>query len=158
MWCIPPEQDAAFVAAMEQVLAVYHRPYDPLYPVVNMDEQPIQLISHSRAPLPMRPGSHAKIDYEYVREGKHPFLGFLPIRLEAKQRVSSVIGPVRWQRNVFTCAGLARSEEVVHASAFPNHRNLGAGHHRRSTASFSLVRGCDPYDQRCLATIRKAPG
>ncbi len=71
MWCVPPEQDAAFVAAMEQVLAVYHRPYDPLYPVVNMDEQPIQLISHSRAPLPMRPGSHAKIDYEYVREGMY---------------------------------------------------------------------------------------
>ncbi len=38
MWCIPPEQDAAFVAAMEQVLAVYHRAYNPLYPVVNMDE------------------------------------------------------------------------------------------------------------------------
>ena len=28
MWCIPPEQDSAFVAAMEQVLTVYHRPYD----------------------------------------------------------------------------------------------------------------------------------
>lgn len=69
MWCIPPEQDAAFVAAMEQVLSVYHRPYDPLRPVVNMDEQPIQLVSHSRNPLPMRPGDCAKFDYEYVREG-----------------------------------------------------------------------------------------
>jgi hypothetical protein len=69
MWCIPPKQDAAFVAAMEQVLTVYQRPYDPLFPVVNMDEQPIQLVSHSRAPLPMRSGSIAKVDYEYVREG-----------------------------------------------------------------------------------------
>ncbi len=69
MWCIPPEQDAAFVAAMEQVLTVYHRPYDPLFPVVNMDEQPVQLISHSRSPLPMRPGDSEKVDYEYVREG-----------------------------------------------------------------------------------------
>jgi len=69
MWCIPPAQDAAFVAAMEQVLTVYHRPYDPLFPVVNMDEQPIQLISHSRDPLPMRPGDTAKVDYEYIREG-----------------------------------------------------------------------------------------
>jgi hypothetical protein len=69
MWCIPPEQDAAFVAAMEYVLSVYQRPYDQRFPVVNMDEQPIQLVSHSRAPLPMRPGSVAKIDYEYVREG-----------------------------------------------------------------------------------------
>ena len=54
---------------MEQVLSVYQRPYDPRFPVVNMDEQPIQLVSHSRDPLPMRPGSVAKIDYEYVREG-----------------------------------------------------------------------------------------
>ena len=56
MWCIPPKQDAAFVAAMEQVFAVYQRPYDPRHPVVCMDEQPIQLVSHSRNPLPMRPG------------------------------------------------------------------------------------------------------
>jgi hypothetical protein len=69
MWCIPPEQDAAFVAAMEQVLTVYQRPYDPLRPVVNMDEQPIQLVSHARSPLPMRPGDSEKVDYEYIRQG-----------------------------------------------------------------------------------------
>ena len=48
MWCIPPKQDAAFVAAMEQVLDIYQRPYDPLHPVVNMDEQPIQLPRYKR--------------------------------------------------------------------------------------------------------------
>jgi hypothetical protein len=69
MWCIPPEQDAAFVAAMEQVLAVYQRAFDPRFPVVNMDEQPFQLISESRTPLPIKPGQTQKIDYEYVREG-----------------------------------------------------------------------------------------
>ncbi len=69
MWCIHPEQNAAFVAAMEQVLAVYQRAYDPRFPVVNMDEQPFQLISESRTPLPMRPGQTQKIDFEYVREG-----------------------------------------------------------------------------------------
>jgi len=26
MWCIPPKQDSEFIAAMEQVLTVYHRP------------------------------------------------------------------------------------------------------------------------------------
>ena len=69
MWCIPPEQNAAFVAAMEQALAVYHRPDDPRFPVVNRDEQPFQLISESRSPLPMRAGQTQKLDYEYVREG-----------------------------------------------------------------------------------------
>ena len=28
MWCIPPEQSAEFVCAMETVLDVYQRPYD----------------------------------------------------------------------------------------------------------------------------------
>jgi DDE superfamily endonuclease len=69
MWCIPPEQDAAFVCRMEQVLEVYRRPYDPRRPVVGMDEQPRQLISEARRPLPAAPGRPARVDYEYVREG-----------------------------------------------------------------------------------------
>jgi hypothetical protein len=69
MWCIPPEQDAAFVCQMEQVLEVYKRPYDPKRPVVCMDEQPQQLISEVNPALPAAPGQAAKIDYEYVREG-----------------------------------------------------------------------------------------
>ena len=50
MWCIPPEQNAAFVAAMEDVLDVYSRPYDKDHPVVCMDEQPIELHEDSREP------------------------------------------------------------------------------------------------------------
>jgi hypothetical protein len=69
MWCIPPEQDAAFVAHMEQVLEVYKRPYDPRRPVVCMDEQPKQLIAETRKPVPAAPGHPARVDYEYVREG-----------------------------------------------------------------------------------------
>jgi DDE superfamily endonuclease len=69
MWCIPPEQDAAFVCNLEQVLEVYKRPYDPLRPVVCMDEQPKQLISEVSKPVPGAPGQPARIDYEYVREG-----------------------------------------------------------------------------------------
>jgi len=69
MWCIPPEQDAAFVCQMEQVLEVYKRPYDAKRPVVCMDEQPKQLISEVSQPLPVAPGQPARVDYEYVREG-----------------------------------------------------------------------------------------
>jgi hypothetical protein len=103
MWCIPPEQDAAFVAAMEQVLTVYHRPYDPLFPVVNMDEQPIQLISHSRDPLPMRPGDTAKVDYEYVREGMcnafmfvQPLGGWREVRVSKTKKAIDWAGYVKW--------------------------------------------------------------
>ena len=44
MWCIPPEQDAAFVADMERVLAVYHRPYDARFPVVNTTAAATRLV------------------------------------------------------------------------------------------------------------------
>ena len=39
-WVIPPEADAEFVAAMEEVLDTYEKPYDPTCPVLCMDEQP----------------------------------------------------------------------------------------------------------------------
>lgn len=54
---------------MEDVLAVYARPYDPNKPVVCMDEKPYQLLDHARDPLPMRQGSAEKIDSEYIRNG-----------------------------------------------------------------------------------------
>ena len=68
-WCIPPEEDANFVAAMEDVLDVYSRPYDERNPVWCMDEKPYQLLDEAREPIPMRPGDIAKIDSEYVRHG-----------------------------------------------------------------------------------------
>jgi len=68
-WCIPPEQNAAFVAAMEDVLEVYARPYNPEKPVVCMDEKPYQKLNDVRDPFPGRPGSIEKVDSEYKREG-----------------------------------------------------------------------------------------
>jgi len=68
-WCIPPEQNSAFVAAMEDVLAVYERPYDENRPVVCMDEKPCQLLGDIREPLPMKPGAAQREDYEYLRDG-----------------------------------------------------------------------------------------
>ena len=66
---IPPRQNSDFVANMEKVLEVYKRPYNPLRPVVCMDESPKQLVSESKTPVPAKPGSPAKYDYEYVRRG-----------------------------------------------------------------------------------------
>lgn len=54
---------------MEDVLAVYRRPYDPARPVVCMDEKPYQLLDHARDPIPARPGHDLKEDSEYVRRG-----------------------------------------------------------------------------------------
>lgn len=54
---------------MEDVLDVYHQPYNPAYPVVTFDERPVQLVSEMRQPLPAQPGQPARYDYEYRREG-----------------------------------------------------------------------------------------
>ena len=68
-WVIPPEQNADFVAAMENVLDVYRRPYDPISPVVCMDETPRQLIRETRTPIAAQPGRRERHDYEYERCG-----------------------------------------------------------------------------------------
>ena len=68
-WVIPPKQNAAFVADMEDVLEIYKRPYNPAIPVVCMDEQPTQLIKETRKNIPVAPGKPERIDYEYERNG-----------------------------------------------------------------------------------------
>lgn len=79
MWCIPPRQNAAFVADMEQVLDVYQRPYDPRYPVICMDESNKQLIGDVQPPLPMQPGQVKKEDCNYERHGTgNLFIAFEP--------------------------------------------------------------------------------
>jgi hypothetical protein len=70
MWCIPPKQNAEFVANMEDVLSVYARPYRKPYPVVCMDEKPFQLLDDQYEIIPMGKDNHTlKQDCEYERKG-----------------------------------------------------------------------------------------
>lgn len=50
-------------------MEVYSRPYNPIKPVVCMDEKPFQLLGEVREPLPAKPGEVEKVDNEYIREG-----------------------------------------------------------------------------------------
>ena len=54
---------------MEDVLDVYHAPYDPLFPLVCMDESNKQLVGEVHAPLGVAPGHGQILDHEYVRNG-----------------------------------------------------------------------------------------
>jgi len=54
---------------MEDILELYHMPYDPDYPVVCMDESCKQMIEEVREPIPCEPGQPARMDDEYVRKG-----------------------------------------------------------------------------------------
>ena len=69
MWCLPGAPSAEFVWAMEDVLDIYTRPYDPTRPTVCLDETSKQLVGEVRAPLPAIPGHAARYDHHYVRNG-----------------------------------------------------------------------------------------
>jgi len=68
MWCIG-ELTLEYRQRMYELLALYAQPLDPREPVVCIDEKSLQLIGHSRQPLPLSPGVPVKHDYEYVRKG-----------------------------------------------------------------------------------------
>jgi DDE superfamily endonuclease len=77
---IAPDANAAFVAAMEDVLEVYQRPHDPARPVVCLDETSKQLIAETRVPIAAKPGQSARVDYEYERNGTaNLFMMFAPL-------------------------------------------------------------------------------
>ena len=65
---------------MEDVLEVYHRPYDPNRPLVCFEEGSKQQTKETRLPLPPQPGAVAKYDYEYERNGtSNLFVFFAPL-------------------------------------------------------------------------------
>jgi hypothetical protein len=64
---------------MEEVLYLYHLPYDPLYPLICIDERPCQLIDDILQPLPMKEGMSKREDYHYKRNGVvNLFIAFEP--------------------------------------------------------------------------------
>ena len=92
---IPPKQNAAFVAAMEDILELYKRPYDEHCPLVCMDEQPVQLVNETRVPLAAQPGRPRRYDHHYERAGTASiFLFTEPLaswrRVEVRQRRTAV--------------------------------------------------------------------
>src|SRR6058998_1001372 len=66
---IPPEQDAEFVACMEEVLDTYAQAYDPKHPVLCMDEQPVQLLKETRVSIAATTKHGRRVEYEYERNG-----------------------------------------------------------------------------------------
>jgi hypothetical protein len=72
---IPPQANAEFVCAMEDVLEVYTRPYDPRRPQVCLDETSKQLVVETREPIPATLGQPMRFDYEYERKGTANLFG-----------------------------------------------------------------------------------
>jgi hypothetical protein len=84
---------------MEQVLDIYKRPYDKHFPVVCMDESPKQMIRETRIPIPMRPGSDAKEDFEYERCGvANIFIASEPLKGKRYVEVTERKTKIDWAR------------------------------------------------------------
>jgi hypothetical protein len=100
---IPPKADAEFVAAMEDVLEVYHRPYDETRPLVCLDEASKQLIGEVVEPIPAEPGQPERYDYEYTRNGTAnlfmvtmPLLGWRAVHVTERRTARDFAEVVRW--------------------------------------------------------------
>jgi transposase len=100
---IPPGQSGEFVARMEDVLTVYHRPYDDKRPLICLDELPVQLVGETRVPLPAAPGRPARYDYEYVRNGtanlfmiSEPLLGWRSVQVTERRTAKDLAEVLRW--------------------------------------------------------------
>lgn len=65
------------MAQMEAILTLYHQPYNPQRPQVCFDEKSVQLLAHSRNPLPVQPGKPRRQDYEYKRAGTRNLFVFV---------------------------------------------------------------------------------
>jgi hypothetical protein len=102
-WCIPPQASAEFVCAMEDVLDVYHRPYDQKRPLVALDEASKQLVGEVVQPLPAEPGQPERFDYEYVRNGtanlfmvSEPLLGWRHVEVTERRTAKDYAEVLRW--------------------------------------------------------------
>lgn len=91
------------MARMEDVLEVYHRPFDERKPLVCIDEVPKQLVSEVRSPLPVRPDAPARYDYEYKREGVanlfmicEPLLGWRHVTVTERRTAKDFAEILRW--------------------------------------------------------------
>ncbi len=68
MWCVA-DLDETYIERMENLLALYEKPYDAAEPMVCLDEKPVSLHADVRPPRPAAPGHLAKRDNEYKRCG-----------------------------------------------------------------------------------------
>ena len=88
---------------MEDVLEVYHRPYDEQRPLVCLDEASKQLVGETALPIPATPGQPERFDYEYVRQGtanlfmvSEPLLGWRAVQVTERRTARDYAEVLRW--------------------------------------------------------------
>jgi hypothetical protein len=113
---IPPKQNAEFVATMEAVIDVYETPYNPEVPVLAMDEQPVQLLKETRAPIPATKDHPQRVDFEYERHGVASLFLFCEVLAGWRQvTVRPQRTKIDWAREVaaLLTGRYAKAEKVI---------------------------------------------
>jgi transposase len=128
---------------MEDVLDVYHRPYDPARPVVCIDEASKQLIGEVRPPLPPRPGRTAKHDSEYERRGTaNLFMAVEPLAGKRTVQVTDRRTKIDWAQFIQYLLLRVYPEVAIVVLVMDNLNTHGIG---------SLYEAFDPATARALA-------
>ena len=123
---MPPEPDAAFVYAMEDVREVYHRPFDGNRPLVCRDEASKPLIGGTVPPSPAEPGQPERFDFEYVRNGtanlfmiSAPLLGWRAVPVTPRRAGRRGRGALAGR------GGASRRGENRAGDGYPEHAQAG---------------------------------
>ena len=128
---------------MEDVLEVYHRPYDPERPMVCLDEASKQLIGEVREPLPLQPGRTAKYDSEYERRGTaNVFMAVEPLAGKRTVRVTDRRTKIDWAQFVKFLLTTVYPEVAIVVLVMDNLNTHSIG---------SLYEAFDPATARALA-------
>ena len=128
-WVIPPQANGEFVAAMENVLDTYAQPYDPRFPVLVMDEQPVQLLKETRCPIPATKDHPRRVDYEYERAGTASVFIFAePLSGWREVRVRQQRTKVDWALEMASLlqSRYAQAEKVIVVCDNLNTHTMGA--------------------------------
>jgi hypothetical protein len=128
-WVIPPKSDSEFVACMENVLETYALPYNPAFPVVCMDEQPVQLLKETRVPLPATKDHARRTDYEYERAGTASIFMFTePLQGWRRVRVREQRTKIDWaiEMEELLRTRYAAAEKVILVCDNLNTHTMGA--------------------------------
>jgi hypothetical protein len=141
-WVIPPQANAAFVCAMEDVLEVYTRPSDPRRPQVCVDESRQQRVAATRAPSPATPGQPERVDDEYERKGTaNLFMVCEPLAGQRRVKVT--------ERR--TAVALAHLRREVSDEQYPQAEKMVLVMDNRNTHQLaSLDEACTPVEARRL--------
>jgi hypothetical protein len=140
---LPEGPSADFVASMEDVLEVYHRPYNPERPMVCLDEASKQLIGEVRQPLPVQPGRTAKYDSEYERRGTaNVFMAVEPLAGKRTVRVTDRRTKIDWAQFVKFLLTTVYPEVAIVVLVMDNLNTHSVG---------SLYEAFDPATARALA-------